>query len=92
MIAAMIAYTLCAVTSIACAVLLLRSWKRTSSRLLFWSSLCFVGLAIDNSLMFFDLVVIPQIEIVNLPIYRNLFSLAGVCSLIYGLIEMGDQL
>jgi hypothetical protein len=77
------AYVLCAVTSIICATLLLRSWMRTKNRLLFWSALCFLGLAIDNSLLFYDLVIIPQTDI---SIFRNLFTLAGISSLIYGLI------
>jgi len=80
---ALAVYALCATTSIACAILLLRSWATTKSRLLFWSSLCFLGLALDNSLLFYDLVIIPQTDI---SIYRNFASLLGVSCLMYGLV------
>lgn len=80
---ALAVYVLCAVTSIVCTILLLRSWTSTKSRLLFWSSLCFLGLAVDNSLMFYDLVIIPQIDI---SVYRNFATLLGLSCLMYGLV------
>ena len=40
-----IVYLLCAATSALCAALLVRSYRRSRSRLLLWSCLCFVGLA-----------------------------------------------
>ena len=46
-------YILCALTSILCAVLLLRGYRATRTRLLFWASLCFVFLAITGLVMFF---------------------------------------
>ena len=42
-------YVLCALTSIACAVLLLRGWRSRGVRLLLWSGLGFVGFAIGTS-------------------------------------------
>lgn len=39
-----ITYVLCGLTSIACAVLLLRGYVTTRMPLLFWAALCFVGL------------------------------------------------
>jgi hypothetical protein len=84
-----IVYILCALTSITCTVLLLRSFSRTKAPLLFWSGLCFLGLAIDNSLMFYDLMIIPQFDIST---FRNSISLLGVSCLIYGLVmEMGTS-
>lgn len=38
-----IVYILCAITSLACAVLLLRSFRRTRARLLLWSGISFAG-------------------------------------------------
>ena len=35
-------YTLCFLTSSACALLLARNYRRTGARLLLWSALCFV--------------------------------------------------
>lgn len=45
-------YILCAVTSVLCAGLLVRSYLRSRVRLLLWSALCFVGLAVNNVLLF----------------------------------------
>ena len=45
---------LCALTSLACAVLLLRGYFRTRARLLLWTGLCFAGLFINNMLLIVD--------------------------------------
>ena len=76
-------YILCAITSVLCAVLLLRSWAQTRTRLLFWSGLCFVGLALNNTLLFLDLVIVPEID---LRYFRSGVALLSLLSLIYGLI------
>ena len=76
-------YVLCAITSVLCAVLLLRSWAQTRTRLLFWSGLCFVGLALNNALLFLDLVIVPDID---LRYFRSGVALLSLLSLIYGLI------
>lgn len=76
-------YILCALTSAACAVLLLRSYGRTRMRLLLWSGLCFVALAVSNLLLFVDLVVIPGRD---LSLARSGIALVGVATLLYGLI------
>ena len=76
-------YLLCAGTSLACAVLLLRAYKESRVRLLFWSGLCFVGLALNNALLFVDLEVFPQTDLFLL---RSLPTLIGLLLLIYGLI------
>jgi len=78
-----VVYVLCALTSIACAAMLLRAYVGNRTRLLFWSSLCFLGLAADNVLLFVDLVLVPQID---LSLWRNLAAFAGVSLLLYGLI------
>ena len=76
-------YILCALTSITCAVLLGRSYRRQPTRLLMWSTLCFIGLAINNILMFVDLVVVPQID---LSLVRTGTALAAVMLLLIGLL------
>jgi hypothetical protein len=62
-------YVLCAITSGACAVLLWRGWRRSRARLLFWSSLCFVGLSLNNLLLVVDARVMPQADmaIIRMP-------------------------
>ncbi|HJR50961.1 MAG TPA: DUF5985 family protein [Gemmatimonadales bacterium] len=76
-------YLLCAGTSLACAVLLLRAWGRTRLRLLLWSAACFVGLLIENLLLLVDFWVVPDVSLVVL---RRLAALAGIAALLYGLI------
>jgi hypothetical protein len=78
-----IVYLLCAATSVTCAVLLWRGWKRSRARLLFWSALCFAGLAINNVMLIIDLRVVPHID---LSLWRLLPALAGAALLLYGLI------
>ena len=56
-------YVLCALTSVLCAGLLLRSYRRNRSKLLLWSTLCFVGLAINNILLFVDIVLVPDVDL-----------------------------
>ena len=52
-------YLLCMLTSGFCAMLLLRDTCRTSTQLLLWSGLSFVGWAINNALVFLDLALSP---------------------------------
>ena len=54
-------YILCALTSLACAAMLLRGYARSRARFLLWSGLCFVGLTINNVLLFVDKVVFPEV-------------------------------
>jgi uncharacterized protein DUF5985 len=76
-------YALCALTSILCAVLLLRGYLATRTRLLFWASLCFVGFALNSVLLFIDLVMLPHVDLF---LWRTLPALVGVMLFLYGLI------
>jgi hypothetical protein len=76
-------YILCALTSVLCAVLLLRASQRTPSRLLFWSGNSFICLALANILLFVDLVMVPNHDLL---IIRNIVTLGGIAMLLYGLI------
>ena len=76
-------YVLCALTSLACAVLLWRGWKRSRARLLFWSMLCFVGLFLNNLLLVIDSRMMPQVD---LALVRMLPALLGAAALVYGLV------
>lgn len=78
-----VVYALCGLTSIACAILLLRGYARSRVRLLLWSGLCFIGLALNNVLLFVDLRVLTQID---LSLVRIIPAVLGVLVLIYGLI------
>ena len=76
-------YALCAVTSIVCFALLLRGYIRNKTPLLLLSSFCFGFMAIQNSLVFIDLVLLPQID---LSLWRTLSGLIGPALLLCGLI------
>jgi hypothetical protein len=76
-------YVLCALTSLACAVLLLRAYARNHVRLLLWSGLCFCGLFINNALLFTDRIVLPEIDLL---LVREFAALVGLLLLLYGLI------
>jgi hypothetical protein len=77
-------YLLAAVTSVSCMLLLFRGYASTGARLLFWSALCFVGLSINNVLLFIDLVLFPAQ--VDLRVYRLLAALGGLLFLLYAFI------
>jgi len=76
-------YILCFATSVMCAFLLSRSYIGTRTRLLFWSALCFVFLAINNLLVILDILVFPQVD---LQLWRQIAALAGVSVLLFGFI------
>lgn len=76
-------YIMSALASIACTVLLLRGFARSSSKLLFWSGLCFIGLSINNVLLVLDLLVIVDTD---LSVLRLGSSLAAVLVLLYAFI------
>jgi hypothetical protein len=76
-------YVLCALTSITCAWLLFRGYRASRARLLFWSSLCFVGLAVNNVLLVLDQVLIPGLD---LSLMRTGSALVAMTILLVGLI------
>lgn len=76
-------YILCALLSTACALLLMRAWRRQRTRLLLYSGLCFVWLALNNIILLVDLVLVPDMD---LSLARTLSSLGGAATLLYGLV------
>jgi hypothetical protein len=78
-----ILYLLCTATAIVCCLLLLRGWRQSGARLLFWSALCFATLALENFLLFLDLVVLPAADLSPV---RVAMGLMAVIFLLYGLI------
>jgi hypothetical protein len=77
-------YSLCALTSIVCCLLLWRSWRASRARLLFWSALCFACLSVNNVLLVLDRVVLPME--VDLGTWRLAWALAAVLLLLFGLV------
>jgi hypothetical protein len=78
-----VVYAVCALTALACALLLLRGYRTSGVRLLLWGALCFAGLTVNNVIVFIDLLLVPD---VNLFTWRNLAALAGMSVLVGGLI------
>jgi hypothetical protein len=74
-------FALCALTSLACAVLLLRAYRAERVSLLLWTCLCFAGLAANNTLLFVEIMLG-----LDLTAERKLPALAGVVLLLHGLI------
>jgi hypothetical protein len=82
-LSATVVYILCAATSAVCAALLVRGYRQSGARLLFWSGLCFIGFALNNLLLLVDVDTFPQVDFLTV---RVLPALAGVMLLLYGLI------
>jgi hypothetical protein len=79
-----VVYVLCALTSLVCAVLLVRSFRANRTKLLLWSSVCFAGLFVNNVLLVIDTNV-PN-DVLDLSIARAATALASVLALLVGLI------
>lgn len=80
-------YILGSLITLICAVLLLRGYFRSRTRLLLWSAVCFFGLALSNLLTFLDLVVLPNVD---LYLGRLATAAAAMLILLYGLIWEGE--
>lgn len=81
-------YVLGALTTLLCAVLLLRGYRKGRKQLLLWSGLCFIGLTISNTLLFVDLVLLPTTIDLHLP--RLATAAGAMLLLVYGLIWEGE--
>jgi hypothetical protein len=78
-----VVYLLCFLSSGLCAYLLVAGYLRRRDRLLLWSAICFCLLALNNLLVFVDIVLLPQVD---LAIWRSLTSLTAVAVLLYGFV------
>ncbi|HYG28154.1 MAG TPA: DUF5985 family protein [Caulobacteraceae bacterium] len=76
-------YLLCLVTSIVCAGLLTRAWRRSRSKLLLWTALSFGFLALNNFFLVADMVLFPGIDFWVL---RQASGIAALGVLLYGFI------
>ena len=68
-------YILCALTSLACAGLLLGSYRRTRHRLLFWSGWSFVAMTVNNLFLVLDKLVFPEIDLLPARLWTALISM-----------------
>lgn len=81
-------YILCVVTSSMCAGLLLRSYFITRTRLLLWSAIAFMCLAVNNFFVLADMILFPDI---NFLWARYAAAFAAVCVLIYGFVWEAER-
>ena len=80
-------YILCFLTSAACAWLLLSSYRRQSQPLLLWSGLCFCLLAVNSALVFIDIIMLPDTDLLPL---RQVTELLGIGVLLYAFVWESD--
>lgn len=80
---ATVVYLLCGVTAIGCAILLFRSWLTSRARLLLWATICFVGLALNNIVLFLDKVVVTDTSLATL---RTVPACVGLVVFALGLV------
>lgn len=70
-----------------CAVLLLLAYGRVRKRLLLWSGLCFAGLTASNTMLFIDLVIVPDVSLYT---WRLGVAAVSMLLLLYGLVFESD--
>ena len=76
-------YSLCALTALLCAWLLLKAYRHSRYKLLLWSGLCFAGLTLNNTLLIVDKFLVP---VVDLSTWRLILALVSTLVFLYGLI------
>ena len=81
-------YSLCLVASAVCAFLLLNTWRQSRSRLLFWTAMGFVALAVNNLFLVADLVLFPTVD---LWLARQAASAVAVAVLLYGFVWEAER-
>lgn len=70
-------------TTILCAGFLLRAYGNVRKRLLLWSGLCFIGLAVGNALRIADLRIFLSLDLYT---YRLSATAIAMCLLLWGLV------
>lgn len=76
-------YILTCITTLLCAILLLRAYANVRRRLLLWSALCFIGLTVTNLLKVADLLVFRHTDLYT---YRLGSAAIAMALLLFGLI------
>ena len=76
-------YLLCVVTSLLCAYLLARAYRRGRTKLLIWSAVCFALLALNNLVLAVDVLLLPEVD---LSMWRIATVLLAVSVLLFGFI------
>ena len=77
-------YMMCALTSGMCTYLLYQKYRHRQLKLLLFSSICFGCLALNNILLFVDLILGTTY---NLSVIRSIPAVAGFGILLWGLVR-----
>jgi len=80
-------YGLCTLLSMAIAIMLWRQYRRAPSRMIYWTAMCFSGLALSNLLLVLDKLVFPDVDMRML---RASVSLVSIGLLLFGLVYEDD--
>ena len=80
---AKVIYLLCAATSLLVAALLLRQYLKRRTGLVLWSVACFAALAVNNVLVYVDLVTFTRVD---LSLYRGIAGAAAMIIMVSGLV------
>jgi len=81
-------YLLCGATCLVAAGMLLRQYLRRRGALLLWSFAAFVGLSLNNVLVYVDLVLVSDVD---LSAVRATLGAVSMAVLVYGLVwEAGE--
>lgn len=80
-------YVLTFLAAALCTGLLLRGYRRSGTRLLLWSGLCFAFLSLNSLAVIVDILILPGRD---LQLLRHGASLLAVGTLLFGLIWEGD--
>lgn len=76
-------YLLCGLTSLVAAFMLRRHYRQRRTRLLLWSVIAFAGLAVNNVMVYVDLVMFTGVD---LSVYRTAAGSLAMLALVYGLV------
>ena len=76
-------YLLCGLTSLVAAFMLLRHYRQRRTRLLLWSVIAFAGLAVNNVMVYVDLVMFTGVD---LSLYRTTAGSLAMLTLVCGLV------
>jgi hypothetical protein len=80
-------YVLCAATAFACGCLLFRAYYKSGHSLLFWSSMCFACLTLNNVMLVADRLLVQDVD---LSVWRLLPALAAMLVMLHGLVWHGE--
>ena len=80
-------YGLCGILACATAWLLLRGYRRSGYRLLFWAGLYFALSTLNNGFLMLDKLVFSSID---LSVWRHGLAFAAIVVLMSGLIRSGE--